>query len=150
MFNCDAVASILNSQWLEPIRYSAKSFFCILVCTEGSQPDVSFAAGAETCTGSANHVGRVQHPVEEFPATHPLGCLYPDVGCIRAAINRESHLGQRLTHQLGVLHVVADGGAYLLLALGCIDSLCGTLADVAGAIELGALATAPQLVQGYG
>ena len=92
-------------------------------------------------------MGRAEHPVEELPRCHALWRLYPDVGCIRAAIYRESHLGQRLTHQLGVLHVVADGGAYLLLALGGVDSLCGTLADVAGAVELGALAAAPQLVQ---
>ena len=48
---------------------------------------------------------------------------------------------------MGVLHIVGDGGLHLFLALGGVDGFGCPLTDVAGAIELGALATVPDGVE---
>ena len=58
-----------------------------------------------------------------------------------------AHGAELLTHVAGVVHVVSDGLAYLLLAFGGIYGLGGTLGDVACAVELGALAAVPHRVE---
>ena len=50
-------------------------------------------------------------------------------------------------HHPGIGHVVVDGLFHLLLAIGRVDGLGGSLRDVAGAIELGTLAAVPQGIQ---
>ena len=117
--------------------------------TEGGEADVALAGGTETDTGSADDVGTVEQGLEELPGRHAVGGAHPDVWGILAAVAFIAEGTQGFEHLFGVLHVVVDGGLDLLLALGRIDGLGGTLTDIAAAIELGTLATQPQLVERY-
>ena len=54
-----------------------------------------------------------------------------------------------VAHDACVLHIVADGLLYLAFAFRGVYCLCGTLRDVAGAVELRALPAVPQVVEGY-
>ena len=48
---------------------------------------------------------------------------------------------------MGILHIVVDGCLHLFLALRGVDGFGSTLADIAGTIELGALAAVPDRIQ---
>ena len=64
-----------------------------------------------------------------------------------AAIDGESEEREALADELGILHVVLDGGTYLLLTFRGEDGFSTTLGDVAGTIEFAALATIPEGVE---
>jgi hypothetical protein len=51
----------------EPLVDALHCFDAIFALTECSESDVSFAAWAEAYARSTNHVGLVEHLVEEFP-----------------------------------------------------------------------------------
>ena len=102
---------------------------------------------SEAFVWSDDHVGIGEEAVEEVPGVFTVGGGHPDVGGMFASIDGESQEGEALSDELGVLHVVLNGGAHLLLPFGCEDGFGTTLRDVAGTIELAALATVPEGVE---
>ena len=60
------------------------------------------------------------------------------------AIDGKPHVGEAGTDESGVGHIVVDGGTDLLLSFRGVDSLGSTLGDVAGTVELAALAAVPE------
>ena len=117
--------------------------------SEGGESDVALAGGSEADTWCTDNVGSVEQGLEELPGTHAVWTAHPDVGSILAAVALIAEGAQGVEHLLGVLHVIVDGGLNLLLALWRIDGLGGTLRYIAAAIELGTLATQPELVERY-
>ena len=132
---------------LEDLFDALHGFEAVVPCAESGDADVALAVGAKAFAGSDHHVGVVEQSVEEVPGVLAVGRRYPDVGRVLAAIDRQSEEGEALADELGVLHVVLDGGAHLLLTLGCEDGFSATLGDVAGTVELAALATVPERVE---
>ena len=119
------------------------------MAAEGGEADVALTGGTEADTGGADDIGTIEEGLEELPGRHAIGRAHPDVGGILAAIALVAEGAQGREHLRGVLHVVVDGGLDLLLTFGRVDGLGGTLRDIAAAIELGTLATQPQLVERY-
>ena len=117
---------------------------------KGREADIALTCGTKTDTWRTNDVGTMEQGLEEFPRIHAVGSTHPDVGRVLATVALVAEGTQRFQHMGGILHIIVDGSLDLSLALGRVDGLCGTLADVAGAVELGALAATPQLVQGHG
>ena len=116
---------------------------------KGSKSDVAFARWTEADTWSADYAGTIKHLFEEFPAWCIVWRLHPEIRCILAAVDTETEALKLCPHVVGVLHIVGDGGLHLLLALGGVDGFGCALTDVAGTIELGALATVPDGVECY-
>ncbi len=114
---------------------------------EGGEADVALAGGTEADTGGTDDVGTIEQGLEKLPGRHAVGTAHPDVRGILAAVALVAEGTQGGEHLRGVLHIVINGSLDLLFALGCVDGLGGTLTDIAAAIELGALATQPQLVE---
>ena len=71
----------------------------------------------------------------------------PDVGRVYAAEDRQAGGRGGFAQQFGVAHVVVDERGDLRLALGGEQRGGGLLHRIAGAVELGAVAAAPQLVE---
>ena len=88
-------------------------------------------------------MGTVEHLLEEFPRIAGLGCPDPDVGGVFTAVAFKTKAAKRLKHLFGVLHIIGNGSLDLLFAIGGVCGFCGTLGNIAGAVELRALATVP-------
>ena len=89
----------------------------------------------------------VEHLLEELPTAHTIRCLNPDIWSISSAIHLKAEVGESVVHRAGIVHIVVDGGLHLRLALGSVDSLGSTLTDIARSVELGALATVPEMIE---
>ncbi len=126
---------------------SLHSLLAILTVAESGEAEVAFASRTEADTWGTDDVWTVEQVVEELPRGHTLRTTKPDVRCIDATIDLIAELGERLAHDLGVVHIVVDGRLDLLLAFWGIDGLCGAMLNVAGAIELGALTTIPERIE---
>ena len=87
----------------------------------------------------------MQQIVEIFPRAHTARALQPDIGGIGAAGEPHAHFGKGIHHHLGVLLVIGNGIQDLLVAFGSEHGFGGPLGDIAGAVELAALAALPQL-----
>ena len=122
-------------------------FLAILALAEGGEAQVAFAAGAESYAGRADDVGTVKQLVEELPRGHSFGSLHPQIRRVYASEHPVAGTGQAFAHRTGVFHIVGDGFLHLCPAFGRIDRLGTTLGDVAGAVELGALAPVPQGIE---
>ena len=114
---------------------------------EGREANISLTAGTEAATGRADHLCSIEQGFEELPRAHAIGRSHPDVGGILTTVALIAQSLEDGEHAGGILHVVVDGFAHLCLAFGRIGGLGSALGDVAGAIELRALAAEPQLMQ---
>ena len=113
---------------------------------EGGESDVAFARWTEADTWSADYAGTIKHLFEEFPARCIVWRLHPEIRCILATIYSQAEFLEFCSHEVGILHIVVDGCLYLFLALRGVDGFGSTLADIAGTIELGALAAVPDRI----
>lgn len=59
--------------------------------TEGCKTEVTFSAGPESNTWSANDVRTVQQFIEELPTGGTFGCAQPYVRCIDATEDLHAH-----------------------------------------------------------
>ena len=89
----------------------------------------------------------VEHLLEESPAARTVGSLYPEIGGVLSAIHLDTERGERVVHDFCVGHIIVDNLLHLLAASSAVGRFGSLLADVAGAVELGALAAVPQMVQ---
>ena len=119
------------------------------VGTEGGEADVALAAGAKADTRGTDHTSAIEQGFKERPRAHAVGGTHPNVRGILATVALITKTPQDFQHRLGILHVVVDSGLHLLFALRRVDSLGSTLTNIAAAVELGTLATQPQLVERY-
>ena len=142
MFN-----NLLECLFSQPLGNSLHGFFAVLMLAEGGETDVAFARWTEADTWGADYAGAIKHLFEEFPAWRVVWSLYPDIWGILATINFQSELLEFCSHEVGILHIVIDGCLYLFLTFWGVDGFGSTLADIAGTIELGALAAVPDRVQ---
>ena len=124
-----------------PSLDALQGFVCLFVAAERGETDIALARGTEADTGGTDDVGTVEQGLEELPGRHAVGAAHPDVGGILAAVALVAEGAQGREHLRSVLHVVVDGGLDLLLTLGRVYGLGGTLTDIAAAVELGTLAT---------
>ena len=130
-----------------PVPDALQGLVGALMGAEGGEADVALAGGTEADAGGADDMRTVEQGFEETPGRHAVGRAHPDIGGVFATVALESEGAQCGEHPGGILHVVVNGLLNLLLALGRVDGLGSTLADIAGTIELGTLTTQPQLVQ---
>ena len=98
-----------------------------IAVAEGGETEVAFTAGSEAHARCADHAAAVEQSVEELPAILLAGCLHPEVGRVLTAVDTEAELGECLTHDTCILHIVMDGLHDLLVALGGGDGLGSTL-----------------------
>ena len=114
---------------------------------KGREAHIALATGTETNAGGADHMGTIEHLVEEFPGTCVLRRTHPQVRGMLSSIDLETQTEERFTKEGGVLHIVTDGLTHLLSALWRIDGRSRPLGDVAGAVELRRLSAVPQGIE---
>ena len=134
---------------LQPLFYPFHCLYAVVFVAEGCETYISFACRTESHSRCADHMSFVKHLFEELPTAHSVGSLHPQVWSVLSAIYLKAEFCQSAVHQLGIVHVVVDGSLDLLFAFGRIDSFGCPLADIACAVELGALPTIPQMVELY-
>ena len=130
----------LSGLSLHPLCKAPHGFLAVMAVAERSEAHISLAARTEAHARRAYNLCSVEQLFEEFPAVRAFGCLHPKVWGVDASVYLEAELLQRLVHQSGVAHVVIDGCLCLSLSFGSVYRCGGALADVACAVELGALA----------
>src|SRR5712691_10629962 len=116
---------------------------------EGRDAEVALAARAEAGSGHADHLGFGEEAVEEIPRGHAGRRADPDVRRIAPAVHGETSRLQARADDAGVLHVVVDLGADLLLALRRVDGRGGALNDIRRTVRLRRLSAEPELVQAH-
>ena len=116
---------------------------------EGGEADIALTTGTETDARGADDIGAIEQFLEELPAAGALRCAHPNVWSVLTAVALEAKVSEDREHPTCILHVITDGLLHLLFAFLTVDSLGSTLADIAGTIELRALAAQPQLVEWY-
>ena len=116
---------------------------------KGGEAHITLAGRSESYARCTYHVGAIEQVLKELPRTAAIRRTHPDIRSILATIALEAEGTQGCEHPLGIVHVVVNGGADLLLAFRGVDGLGSTLADVTGAVELGTLTTIPQWIERY-
>ena len=116
---------------------------------EGGETDIALTTGTETDARCTDDIGAIEQLLEELPAAGTFRGAHPDVRSILTAVALEAKVSEDREHPTCILHVLSDGLLHLLLAFRPVDSLGSSLADIAGTIELRALAAQPQLVEWY-
>lgn len=95
-------------------------------------------------------MGFVEHFVEHLPAGDAFGAANPDIRGIDAAEDGESRILAGLNEKSGIAHVVFDERADLGFAFVGVEGSRTALDNVADAIKLGAVAAAPEGMNGVG
>ena len=110
---------------------------------KGGKAHITLATGTKADPRGAYHISTIQQLLEELPRGNGIGGTHPDIGGILSAIDLKAELSEGGKHLVSIVHVIVYRLLYLLATVRSVDSLCGTLRDIVGAIELGALSAVP-------
>ena len=125
-------------------------FFDIGAAIEGADAEESFSGAAEAAAGGDDDIGFIQHFVEHLPARHSCWATDPNVWGVDTTEDGESGFGAGFDEEFGIAHVMFDQGGDLGFACLAVNGFGTALDDVADAVELGAVATAPEGVDSQG
>lgn len=129
------------------MRFEAPAdFLDILTGVEGRDAEIAFTCGAKARAGGDNDLGFLEHFIKHLPRAHPFGAANPNVWGIDAAKDLKSERKAGLAEKLGISHVVMDECGNLFFTLFGKDRRRSFLDGVGCSVELGGMATGPELV----
>ena len=122
--------------------------FRVLPGVEGSQPEVTLAADAESGAGRSDDPRLLKEQVEKLPRGEAARRFQPNVRGVDPAVNLEARRGKPFADDPRVILIIGDVLFHLGHALFGINGLGGALHHIGDAVHLRGLPAAPELVEG--